>query len=740
MEAPLPATVGTVSSRRRSNSVRNAVPWRRIGKGLAIAMASLLGVLLLLFLVLYVTKGRFLKEPATSLASRVTGRTVTVGGDFQLYLDPHVRLRTEHLSISNPGWVGPAAGRDDALFRAERLDASIRVLPLFVGDVKFRRLDLVRGNANLVRDERGRASWDFDGKETGAPFRMPDIRAAQVVDSRLRFDDRKQDLSVDLNIGDVDVEENAVDQPLTAQGTGRSRGLPFRLDARWQGRSGELMNGPQDLTLAVDVAGSRVEVRGQVAGTTTLDGVEFNVFSRGRTLAAPFRLIGIVVPDTRTYTVRGIARKDGDTWRVRDLKGRFGDSDLAGTLAVHTPGETGEGRLKLEADLSSQMLDIIDVGPWIGYNPERLDAQGGRGAITQEGGRPWLLPNATLATEALGNFDAEVRYRAGRVRTGNVPINDLDLTLSLDHRLLRLNPVAINLAGGRLTAYVNIDARQETVTTDYDLRLSPAPLSRLLASFGALADGTTGTLQGRMQLRGYGDTVRKSLGSSHGRIALILPKGTLWVRNNELVELDIGGFIEAAISDDLKKPAEIHCGLIGFTVKDGQAVADPVLIDTERAVIRGRGGFTFKDESLGLQIEADSKKVSLFSAQSPISLQGYFAAPAINPISPELLARGGAGAALSAVATPLAAILAFLDVGDAEDTNCGPVLEGASAAKVKAAQADGKQAAKAAEKQREAAETQAKRAREAAEEAEEKRREAAEDAQERAEKQAEKAR
>lgn len=674
-------------SRIRSRGVSNAGSWRRIGKGLAIALASLAGLFLLLFVVLYVTKGSFLKGPATSLASRMTDRTVTVGGDFQLYLDPHVRLRAEDLSISNPDWVGAQAAEEDALFRAERLDASIRVLPLLAGEVEFRSLDLVRGNANLVRHADGRASWDLGAQDKGEPFEMPEIAAARVVDSRVRFNDRRDALLLNLRLGDVKMDENAVDRPLTARGTGRSRGVPFKVEATWRSPSGNLTGGGrQHLVLEIDVADSHVRVTGEMPGVTTLDGVEFAVASRGQTLAAPFRLIGVVVPDTRSYDVKGLARKDGDTWRVRDLKGRFGDSDLAGELAIRTAGQDGKGRLKLEADLTSQKLDIIDAGPWIGYDPRRLEAQGGAGAIRQEGGRPWVLPDATLATESLGNFDAEVRYRAGRVRTGAVPLNDLDLTLSLNKRLLRLNPVAINLAGGRLTAFVNIDARPETVTTDYDLRLSPVPLSRLLASFGALVEGTTGTLRGRAQLRGYGDTVRESLGSANGRIALILPQGTLWVRNNELVELDIGGFLEAALSDDLKEPAEIRCGLIGFTVKDGRATADPVLIDTERALIRGRGGFTFKDERLAMEVEADSKNVSLFSAQSPIGLQGYFAAPTINPISGELLARGGAGAALGIVATPLAAVLAFLDTGDAKDADCGPVLEGATGAKVKAAQ------------------------------------------------------
>ncbi|HWV12250.1 MAG TPA: AsmA family protein, partial [Sphingobium sp.] len=41
---------------------------------------------------------------------------------------------------------------------------------------------------------------------------------------------------------------------------------------------------------------------------------------------------------------------------------------------------------------------------------------------------------------------------------------------------------------------------------------------------------------------------------------------------------------------------------------------------------------------------------------------------------------GGAAAALGIVATPLASVLAFVDVGDAKSAACGPVLAGATAA------------------------------------------------------------
>jgi hypothetical protein len=94
-------------------------------------------------------------------------------------------------------------------------------------------------------------------------------------------------------------------------------------------------------------------------------------------------------------------------------------------------------------------------------------------------------------------------------------------------------------------------------------------------------------------------------------------------------------------------------------------------------VIGGRGGFSFRNESLDLAIEADAKTFSAFSGQSPIGVEGYFAAPSIDPISGELVTRAGIGLGLAALVSPLAAVVAFVDPGDADAVQCGPVLAGA---------------------------------------------------------------
>ena len=63
-----------------------------------------------------------------------------------------------------------------------------------------------------------------------------------------------------------------------------------------------------------------------------------------------------------------------------------------------------------------------------------------------------------------------------------------------------------------------------------------------------------------------------------------------------------------------------------------------------------------------------------------MTIGGRFAEPKLDVISPELVGRAGAALGLAVVATPVAGILAFVDVGDAKSAACGPVLAGATAA------------------------------------------------------------
>lgn len=650
----------------------NRIEWRRVD-WFKIVWRTVAGIFLLLFAlwaILYITKGRFLKHPFESIATSLSGRQVKVAGDFQFYFNPiNLKFLAEGLSVANPDW------RKGNLFEARLIDTDTRTLSFIWGPRQVKWIELKDAKVDLAWDKsRTRNTWTFGGGE-GKPLDLPVILRAKASGTQILYDDPQMQLDARIGVQTAEARDSRFAEAIRFDGGGHARGTPFTLTGALFSPNATVAGGRTSLGLVVRAVDARAEITGTLPAPTVLDGADLKADLRGRNLANLFLVAGIAVPDTRRYHLRSDFTKNGAHWDFTRLRGTFGDSDLAGKLTITMGGP----RLKLESTLHTRSLDIIDVAPFIGYNPDLIAAKGAAGAVKQVDGTPHLLPDAPLRVEALRNFDADVRYTVGAVKSRAVPISDIDLTLGLDNSLLKLSPLKFTMARGTVNADIAINARKAPVVTDYDIRLSPTPMGRLLAGWGVEESGTTGTLSGRVKMTGVGNSVRDSLAHSNGRIAIVMPAGTMWARNIQLSEIDIGTFITKMFEGKLKEPVEINCGLIAFTVRDGIGAADPILIDTKKNVILGRGGFSFRTEAIDMAIRADGKKFSLFSGQSPVGLDGYFARPGLKVISPELLGRAGASIGLGVFATPVAAILPFIDIGDAKSAACGPVLEGARA-------------------------------------------------------------
>lgn len=649
----------------------SARPARALGTPLASAIAAvttLLGLIVLAWAILFVTKGRFLKGTFERTVAGQTHRQVKVAGDFQLYLNPfNVKFVAEGMTITNPEWAGKGN-----FFEARRIDSQISTWSLITGHRRINWLGLEDGRLDLQWDKANkRNTWTFS-EEKGEPLEMPVIARALIRGTMVRYVDPRMQIAAAIRVDPVEAKDTKFASAVGFDGNGTVRGTRFVMNGTLLSPNATISGGKNELRLHAEALRTRLDVSGTLPGFTELDGSDLHMDLRGQNLADAFSLLGVAVPDTRTYRFKSAMTKADDEWRFTGLRGTFGESDLAGKVTV----KMLQPRLLLTADLATRTLDIVDAGPFIGYSPS---ASAAGAVVTRAAGTPRILPDAPLRVEALKNFDAKVDWTVRNVRAERLPISNLKLGLSLDDRLLKLSPLNFSLARGTVSSDISINARRQPVFTDYDIRLSPTPMGVLLAGFGVEESGTTGTLKARVQLTGTGNSVHDSLANSNGRIAIILPKGSFWTRNIQLAELDIGTFVQKMFEKKLKEPVQINCGLIGFTVRRGIAAADPILIDTAKSVMTARGGFSFRNESIDLAFRADSKKFSVFAGQSPVGINGYFAAPGINVISGELLARAGAGLGLALVASPLAAVIAFVDVGDAKAADCGPVLSGASA-------------------------------------------------------------
>jgi hypothetical protein len=674
------AEPGTVAPVPDKQTPKRDLGTHALAAGISV-LATLIGLIFMAWLVLFVTKGRFLKHTFERIASYHTGRTVKVAGDFNLYFDPFAtKFLAEGLTISNPSW----ASKPD-LFSAKLIDARIATFSFLFGDQsKVNWINLRNGAVDLEWNARhDQNTWTFGGPKTqGKPFQMPLIQRADIDGTTLRFRDPVMQLSVDIAFQAIRAQDNKFGKVIRFTGNGTLHGRPITLWGSQTSPNELLTSGENRFEMHVDGSLSHIDIAGTLPGATVIDGADLSVGARGRNIRDLFDLIGVAVPDTRAYRLKAHLVKQGQEYRFTRITGFYGASDLAGTFTARIPTDP-KGRIFLTADLASRHVDIIDVGPFIGYNAAALQTQGATAAATtqhKQDGVPRILPDAPLRIDAIKTFDAKVSYKIATITEPFVPISNIVLGVDLDHSLLKLSPFNFDVAGGHLRSDIAIDARTPVVLTDYNIRLSPTPLGKLLYKSGVADAPASGMMTARVKMHGSGDSLRKSLASSTGRIAIVLPKGSFWTKYIQLSEFDLGVFLQRLLQDKLKKPVDVNCGLIAFTVRDGIAAADPILIDTDKNVMTAKGGFSFKDESLSMAFRADAKKFSLFSGQSPVGIQGHFAEPKMQIVTPQLLTRAGAGLALGVVASPVAALIAFVDPGDAKSAACGPVLAGAHAA------------------------------------------------------------
>ena len=656
IDAPPPAAA---QKRRKRRILRNI-------------LIGIVAVIAAIWLVLYITKGRFLKHPFERIVGSMTHRTVTVGGDFQLYFAPfRIKFYAERFTLSNPDW----ASRPN-LFQADKLDTRIAPLSLIFGKRRLYWLDLVNGAVDLEWNAAHTAnSWTFSDKKGGEPLEFPRIDVATVTGTTVRYLDPRMRVLANLDVADIRSVDATIGRAVGLKGTGRLRETPFTVTAQLLSPDATANRGQNKLVARMRAAGNVIDVAGTLPSIADVENVPLAVTARGANLSTLLGVIDVAIPNTRTYRLRGQLVKQGEEYHFTRITGVAGKTDLAGKLTI-TNGE----RIHLDSVLATKSLDIVDAAPFIGYNPDIVESRGAVAAAAATGaGAQRLLPDGNFPVETMQIFDADLKWTIGVVRSKNIPISNVDLTLDLERGRLALSPLTFAMARGNVASDAVFDTRSRPSAVSYDIRLAPTPMGRLLKGYGLAEAGTTGTIKGRIKLDGRGDSIHDSLASSRGRIAFVMPSGALSVRNVQLAELDIGTFAQRMFQGKLDEPVQVNCGLIGFTVRGGVAAADPILIDTKKNVIVGRGGFSFRNEAVDLAFRADSKKFSLFAGQSPVGFGGVFAAPKMSVVSKDLLARVGTGLGLALVATPVAGVLAFVDVGDAKATACGPVLAGATA-------------------------------------------------------------
>ena len=624
-----------------------------------IALAILAAVVIALF------DWNWLRGPISTYLSGKFGRPVAINGNLRGEFALEPLLVADDVTLANTSW-----GSDPVMARAQQIALRLDVLSLFRPTTFLPEVSLVRPELLLERDADGRRNWDFGGVPS-----FPRIERLNIEAGVVRFLDPALGSDITIDVASEQPTESG-ELPVRFKGTGKLQKNDFTID----GRAATLLaledsNRPYRLEFQAKAGATAAGFNGTIV-PARIDNVDGALSLQGRDLSQLYPIIPVPFPWTPPYRLSGNLKHGSGVWSFREFSGKVGESDLAGRFDIERKNE----RTLIDADLVSQKLNYKDLGGIVGLPPPtaapqtRTATQNKEAAKRERSDR--VLPTKPYNVEGLRAIDGTVRFRGKRIVTTDVPFDNLDAVMHLDGGLVKLQPLTIGIAGGRVASTVTMDARGKVIKTDAEVTVRNVDLKQVVPALRP-PKGSAGKVGGRAKFTATGNSVADMLATSNGEAALISSGGDASELAIVLTNLDLAQAVLLLLRGDANSP--IRCVVAHLVSTNGVMEAKTLVIDTTAAKILGEGRIDFRDERYDLKLVAQSKRPSLIALRGPIVIDGSFKNPNVHPETAHIAARVGTSIALG-VLNPLAALLPLVDLGGGADANCQALIAEAGAA------------------------------------------------------------
>jgi len=624
-------------------------------------LTGLATLVLLIGAGVYVFEWNSLREPIAKRVERATGRSFAINGNLDVRLSLVPRITAEGLVIGNAPWA-----REPSMAEIGRVDFTVDALALWRGRVVLPEVNLSGSRILLEKNTDGAANWDFDTEKKDEKRELPSIGALTLDRAYFGYRDLAIKTDFGTNVSTIPADQkNAGMWKVT--GRGRIKGMQATID----GVVGSVLalasaENPYPVNVRAVLGTTKARVNGALIDPLHLKGEDLNFELEGADLAQLFPILGVPLPPTPPYKLSGHLNHSGNVWIFRKFAGRVGNSDLAGDFAV----DRGQKPQLITANLVSRKLDMKDLGGFVGA--DRGEAKSS--PTPPPPGR--VLPQEPFSLEKLRVANADVKFRGERVLTGKLPMEKMTATLKLLDGVLTLEPLNFGVAGGNLVSQIKMDARQPVIKTRADIGVRRVRLEKLFPGF-KLSQANAGVITGRAKIDTAGNSVAKMLAEADGDAALMMEGGSVSELLVRLINLDVANAIPVFLTGDKQLP--VRCMVTHLKGVDGDFKVQTLVLDTGKAVVTGSGGVNFVNESLNLKLVSKSKGFSLVALRGPINISGTFKNPNVGPDLKNAAGRGVAAALLGWATGGLGALIPLIDLGGAQDSDCGALIQEATA-------------------------------------------------------------
>ena len=617
-----------------------------------------------------------LRGPINRYVSGELGRRFEITERLSVNPGITTTVRADGLEFANPEWAS-----EPYLVKAKAAEFDIKLLPLLFGKVDLPRIALFEPQIGLQIEPDGRRTWALS-RDTSDTSATPRIGALTVDRGTLKYRASGQgaDITALFTLAPDSTASQAgtVQLPLSYKVAGQWNNESFKAN----GRTGGVLQLSRDMRQSfpievnAETGKTTLKAKGTVENLQEFSNLNATFDIRGRNLEELYKLSGVVLPSTPPYKLRGQLSRRGQVWVTTQIQGVLGKSDLAGDLSF----DRSQKIPLLTGKVRSKLLDFDDLRPVIGLpvktaatvannRPESLESTAQK-AVPANASRK-VLPTATLDLVKLKAMNADVIYSALDIRhVEQLPLDKGSVRVLLNNGVLRLEPLALGVAGGSLAGQITIDVNVVPATFDTKFDLRGVQLNKLFPKIEN-TKSSFGKVSGQVGLKGRGNSMAQMLGSASGDVAILMGKGELSNILLEYMGLDGGEVIKFFLRGD--RNVELRCAAAAFEVNQGLMASKVILLDTSDTVINGSGQISLANETLDLVLKPEPKDKSILSLRSPLKIGGTFAAPTAGPDKAALAGRAGLAIALGVI-NPLLALLATIETGPGQDADCSAAL------------------------------------------------------------------
>ncbi len=601
----------------------------------------LLGLLVVLAIGAALFDWNWFRHPLERYLIHRSHREIRIGNlhvDLGLSLEPTVRLRDVY--IENAPWADmrPAAVAGEA-------SITFSLKTVWEGRPVISRLVLIDADVDLERQADGLRNWRLRNPEDRGPGRVK-VLSLEPHRTRIRF--IRRDIDLDLVAAASPAAPGANGQPTDSSHPTR---IDFKGEFGGTEFSGEILTGALLTFLETgesfpmrghaSAGKSRLDVDGTIADLIDPSAIDAKVRIAGLSLSKLHPFFRAPLPASRPYEFESHVRQTKGDTSFAEVRGKIGNTDLAGELSVDRSKE----RLMLRAALRSESADLSDLGPLFGAGNSSDKPADKEKAAPDEGGsaakdpRPdnsksgtpkRLFPNRAFNGERLKTVDAHVTLDAKKLKAAALPaLESLRVTADLNDGVLALKPIDIGLAGGHVVGLLTFNGQQKPLSSHARLELKDVRLEQLLDRLPKGAK-SAGAVKGHVDLKGQGDSVAKILASSSGSIKVTMEGGDISNLLDAKLGLNGGKVLRLLITGD--RDIGINSAEAAFDFEKGRGSSKTILLDTTQTHTEGAGIIDLRDETVDVLLTPHPKKRGIFFLHSSIRVQGPIRQPKISVV------------------------------------------------------------------------------------------------------------